>query len=122
MLANLQNGIKNECCNIKTWDKRIIIPWRLKNSPEKYFPKNLTVNSALFYFNFQVPLVVRNEDDVLTAGSNQLSENIVPIFCISSVTGEGLELLTRFLHVLPPGVSNKEKQRLEQVSKENFEK
>nr|XP_018902782.1 PREDICTED: GTP-binding protein 2 [Bemisia tabaci] len=66
----------------------------------------------------RVPLVVRNEDDVLTAGSNQLSENIVPIFCISSVTGEGLELLTRFLHVLPPGVSNKEKQRLEQEEPE----
>jgi len=59
--------------------------------------------------------VVKNEDDVITAGSNQLTENIVPIFCVSSVTGDGLELLTKFLHVLPPGISIKEKERLEQV-------
>ncbi len=63
----------------------------------------------------QVPLLVENEDDVITAGSNQMAANIVPIFCVSSVSGNGLELLTRFLHVLPPGVSLKEKERLEQV-------
>ncbi|KDR21701.1 GTP-binding protein 2 isoform X1 [Zootermopsis nevadensis] len=62
----------------------------------------------------KVPLVVTNEDDVITAGSNQLAENIVPIFCVSNVTGDGLELLTKFLHVLPPGISVKEKERLEQ--------
>nr|CAD7404549.1 unnamed protein product [Timema cristinae] len=62
----------------------------------------------------KVPLIVTNEDDVITAGSNQLSENIVPIFCVSSVNGKGLELLTKFLHVLPPGVSLKERERMEQ--------
>ncbi|KAK3921921.1 GTP-binding protein 2 [Frankliniella fusca] len=62
----------------------------------------------------KVPLLVQNEDDVITAGSNQMAANIVPIFCVSSVSGNGLELLTRFLHVLPPGVSIKEKERLEQ--------
>jgi len=64
---------------------------------------------------FQVPLVIRNEDDVITAGSNQLLDNIVPIFCVSSVSGEGLQYLTKFLYVLPPGISSKEKERLEQV-------
>jgi GTPase len=64
---------------------------------------------------YKVPLVVKNEDDVITAGSNQLSENVVPIFCVSNVTGDGLELLTKFLHVLPPGISIKEKERLVQV-------
>lgn len=58
---------------------------------------------------------MQNEDDVITAGSNQMADNIVPIFCVSNVTGNGLQLLTRFLHVLPPGVSVKEKDRLEQV-------
>ncbi|XP_075223278.1 GTP-binding protein 2 isoform X2 [Lycorma delicatula] len=62
----------------------------------------------------RVPLVVNNMDDVITAGSNQMTENIVPIFCISSVTGDGLDLLTKFLHVLPPGISLKEKERMEQ--------
>lgn len=60
-------------------------------------------------------MVIKNEDDVMTANSNQLRENVVPIFCVSNVTGEGLDLLIRFLYVLPPGVSNKEKERLDQV-------
>lgn len=64
----------------------------------------------------QVPFVVKNEDDVITAGSNQLADNIVPIFLVSCVNGEGLELLTKFLHVLSPGINHKEKERLEQVT------
>ncbi|KAK4871990.1 hypothetical protein RN001_016114 [Aquatica leii] len=62
----------------------------------------------------RVPLVVKTIDDVITAGTNQLKENTVPIFCVSSVTGEGLELLLKFLYVLPPGVSAKEIERLQQ--------
>lgn len=63
----------------------------------------------------RVPLFINTEDDVITAGANGLAENIVPIFCLSSVTGNGLDLLTKFLHVLPPNVSSKEKERLEEV-------
>lgn len=59
---------------------------------------------------------VKNYDDVMTASSNQMRDNIVPIFCVSNVTGEGLDLLIKFLHVLPPGVSTKEKERLDQVT------
>jgi GTPase len=66
----------------------------------------------------RVPLVIKNLDDVITAGANQLTENVVPIFCVSSVSGEGLELLLKFLHVLPPGISATEKERLEQESPE----
>lgn len=66
----------------------------------------------------RVPLIVNSIDDVITACSNQLSQNIVPIFCVSSVTGKGLDLLLKFLHILPPGVSAKEKERLEQESPE----
>ncbi|KAJ8975811.1 hypothetical protein NQ317_013742 [Molorchus minor] len=66
----------------------------------------------------RVPLAVKNLDDVITAGTNQLLENVVPIFCVSSVSGDGLSLLYKFLHVLPPGVSTKERERLEQESPE----
>lgn len=66
-------------------------------------------------FYLQVPLVVKSDDDVITASSAQPTQNVVPIFTISSVTGEGLDLLTRFLYVLPPSISLKEKERLEQV-------
>ncbi|XP_071447489.1 GTP-binding protein 2 isoform X2 [Hetaerina americana] len=62
----------------------------------------------------RVPLRVCNEDDVITAGSRQLADSVVPLFCVSNVTGQGLDLLAKFLHVLPPGTSTKEKERLEQ--------
>lgn len=62
----------------------------------------------------KVPLLVSTDDDVLTAGSRQLSEQVVPIFCVSNVSGAGLDLVTRFLYVLSPGISNSEKERLEQ--------
>lgn len=62
----------------------------------------------------KVPLLVTTEDDVLTAGSHQHTEQVVPIFCVSNVTGEGLERVTRFLYVVSPGISNSEKERLEQ--------
>lgn len=62
----------------------------------------------------KIPLEVRTLDDVLVAGANALAQNVVPIFCVSSVTGDGLDLLTKFLHVLPPGVSSSERARLEQ--------
>lgn len=44
----------------------------------------------------------------------------MPIFTISSVTGKDLDLLTRFLYVLPPSISVKEKERLEQVKNNIF--
>lgn len=62
----------------------------------------------------RIPFVVRSEDDVITASSNTLADNIVPIFCVSNVTGRGLDLLSSFLYLLPPGVSSKERERLEQ--------
>lgn len=64
---------------------------------------------------FQIPFLIKNEDDAITAGSTQLDSSAVPIFCVSSVSGEGLELLKKFLFVLPPKMSNKEREKLEQV-------
>lgn len=62
----------------------------------------------------KIPFVIHNEDDVLTAHAYKFDEQIVPIFCVSNVTGMGLNLLTKFLYVISPGVSNAEKERLEQ--------
>uniref|UniRef100_A0A4D5RA46 GTP-binding protein 2 n=1 Tax=Scolopendra viridis TaxID=118503 RepID=A0A4D5RA46_SCOVI len=62
----------------------------------------------------KVPLHVQTEDDAITAASNLTSENITPLFTISNVTGQGLELLTKFLNVLPPSMNLKERERLMQ--------
>eukprot|EP00095_Tigriopus_kingsejongensis_P000675 maker-scaffold340_size202118-snap-gene-1.21 protein:Tk00675 transcript:maker-scaffold340_size202118-snap-gene-1.21-mRNA-1 annotation:"gtp-binding protein 2" len=62
----------------------------------------------------RVPLVVNSTDDCITAAGNALKENVVPIFCVSAVTGTGLKLAKRFLHLLPPGAGVKEQEKLEQ--------
>ena len=62
----------------------------------------------------KVPLVVKSSDDCITAAANQLKNNIVPIFCVSSVEGTGLERVKQFLHLLPPGVGQVEARKLEQ--------
>lgn len=62
----------------------------------------------------KVPFLIRTNDDVITAGARKFPEQIVPIFYVSNVIGSGLELLTRFIFLLSPGISNAEKDRLEQ--------
>lgn len=43
---------------------------------------------------------VRTMNDAVEAASN-LANNLIPVFCVSSVSGSGLELLVKFLHTLP---------------------
>jgi len=49
----------------------------------------------------KIPVIVRNEDDVVVAARNFVSERIAPIFCVSNVTGHNLDLLRKFLNLLP---------------------
>ncbi len=45
----------------------------------------------------KVPLVVKSNDDSITAAGNALRDNVVPIFCVSSVTGTGFEKVRNFM-------------------------
>jgi GTP-binding protein 1 len=49
----------------------------------------------------KIPIVIRNEDDVIVCAKRFVSERIAPIFCVSNVTGECLDLLRKFLNLLP---------------------
>jgi GTPase len=49
----------------------------------------------------KIPVVIRTEDDVVVAARNFVSERIAPIFCVSNVTGQSLDLLRMFLNLLP---------------------
>ena len=62
----------------------------------------------------KVPLLVQTSDDCITAASNSLRSNVVPIFCVSSVTGDGLKDIKQYLHLLPPGVGQSEADKLDQ--------
>ena len=64
----------------------------------------------------QVPLVVGTSDDAITcAGAQEAGGGVVPIFLVSSVSGQGLDLLKKFLFVLPPKLAHKEREKSEQV-------
>jgi len=49
----------------------------------------------------KIPVVIRSDDDVVVAARNFLSERIAPIFCISNVSGQNLDMLRLFLNLLP---------------------
>jgi len=48
----------------------------------------------------KIPLLVQNHDDVITCATNFTSERLCPIFQVSNVTGENLDLLKKFLNLL----------------------
>ncbi|XP_034407444.1 GTP-binding protein 1-like isoform X2 [Cyclopterus lumpus] len=48
----------------------------------------------------KIPVLVQNTDDVIVTASNFSSERMCPIFQISNVTGENMELLKMFLNLL----------------------
>uniref|UniRef100_A0A673HEX6 GTP-binding protein 2-like n=1 Tax=Sinocyclocheilus rhinocerous TaxID=307959 RepID=A0A673HEX6_9TELE len=65
----------------------------------------------------KVPMVVSNPDDAVTAAQQfaQSSRYIVtPIFTLSSVSGENLNLLKVFFNILPPLSNSKEQEELMQ--------
>ncbi|CAF3022520.1 unnamed protein product [Rotaria sp. Silwood2] len=48
----------------------------------------------------KIPLLVKTNDDVITCATNFTSERLCPIFQVSNVTGENLDLLKKFLNLL----------------------
>jgi elongation factor 1-alpha len=50
----------------------------------------------------KIPVLIRDIDDIVVCARHISSGRIVPIFPISSTTGEGLEKLILFLNLLPP--------------------
>ncbi|KAF6736950.1 GTP-binding protein 2 [Oryzias melastigma] len=63
----------------------------------------------------KVPMVVNSTDDAVTAAQQfALSPNITPIFTLSSVSGESLDLLKVFFNIIPPLSNSKEQEELMQ--------
>lgn len=48
----------------------------------------------------KIPVMVSNEEDVIMSATNFASERLCPIFQVSNVTGENLNLLKMFLNLL----------------------
>ncbi|XP_077351809.1 GTP-binding protein 2-like [Festucalex cinctus] len=63
----------------------------------------------------KVPMVVTNTDDAVTAAQQfAQSPNITPVFTVSSVSGENLDLLKVFFNIIPPLSNSKEQEELMQ--------
>ncbi|CAF3036359.1 unnamed protein product [Rotaria sp. Silwood2] len=58
------------------------------------------------------PYVVQNEEDLVKAADMFVEKSICPIFTVSCVTGENIDLLKKFLNILPPRLSTKDQERL----------
>lgn len=53
----------------------------------------------------KVPVMVRNHDEVVLSATNFVSERLCPIFQVSNVSGENLDLLKMFLNLLTTRVT-----------------
>eukprot|EP01120_Amphizonella_sp_Union-15-10_P008282 TRINITY_DN294_c0_g1_i1.p1 TRINITY_DN294_c0_g1~~TRINITY_DN294_c0_g1_i1.p1 ORF type:complete len:644 (-),score=144.22 TRINITY_DN294_c0_g1_i1:45-1907(-) len=49
----------------------------------------------------KISMMINNDDDVITAIKNIGNDRTVPIFLVSNVTGQNLDLLRKFLNLLP---------------------
>eukprot|EP00759_Apiculatamorpha_spiralis_P004447 PhF_6_TR12618/c0_g1_i1/m.19938 len=49
----------------------------------------------------KLPYMVHSPSDVIICAKNMRADRVVPIFCVSNVTGEGLDLVRMFLNVCP---------------------
>ncbi|XP_055771569.1 GTP-binding protein 1-like isoform X2 [Salvelinus fontinalis] len=61
----------------------------------------------------KIPVLVQNKDDVIVTASNFSSERMCPIFQVSNVTGENMDLLKMFLNLLSSKTSYKEDEPAE---------
>jgi GTPase len=73
--------------------------------PEVYKNTLETINKVLKQAR-KMPYLIKTEEHVATAAKSILTDRITPILCISSVSGEGLDLLRALLRQLPPRVSS----------------
>jgi GTPase len=49
----------------------------------------------------KIPMIIKNHDDIVVASKHMATGRIAPIFKVSCVTGEGLDLLRSFLNLVP---------------------
>ena len=49
----------------------------------------------------KIPVFIKNREDTIEAASQVMSKRIVPVFQVSNVTGECLDLVRTFLNILP---------------------
>ena len=83
--------------------------------------KNLILNYKRMLTKLKlnrVPIVIKNNDDVVLFSRNIQEKNIIPTFLISNTKWDGLNLFKSFLSMLPV---NKSENELREIESEEFE-
>lgn len=82
----------------------IIVVTKIDMTPKNVYDTNMVNICKILKSNAvrRLPVMVKQEADVIHAASSILSERIVPVFSISCVTGDGLDHLRAFLYYLRP--------------------
>ncbi|KAG1676001.1 GTP-binding protein 1 [Nymphon striatum] len=61
----------------------------------------------------KIPVMVQSADDVVISATNFVSERLCPIFQVSNVSGENLDLLKMFLNLLTPSTPSNDQEPAE---------
>ncbi|XP_077293166.1 GTP-binding protein 1 [Arctopsyche grandis] len=61
----------------------------------------------------KVPVMVKTSDDVILSATNFVSERLCPIFQVSNMSGENLDLLTMFLNLLNTRMPSRDQEPAE---------
>ncbi|UJR16202.1 hypothetical protein I4U23_003112 [Adineta vaga] len=61
------------------------------------------------------PFIIDKHEDLIKVAERFVQKSICPIFTISCVTGKNIDLLKKFLNILPPRLSSKEQERFSQL-------
>ena len=59
--------------------------------------------------------VVKEKEDLLQAANMFVEKRLCPIFAVSCLSGENIDLLKQFFNILPPRLTSKEQERLSQL-------
>ena len=59
----------------------------------------------------KIPYCIKNNNDIINASKNMKSNNIVPIFQISNVSGNGISHLEQFINLIPSRVIYKKEEK-----------
>eukprot|EP01120_Amphizonella_sp_Union-15-10_P015774 TRINITY_DN8177_c0_g1_i2.p1 TRINITY_DN8177_c0_g1~~TRINITY_DN8177_c0_g1_i2.p1 ORF type:complete len:675 (-),score=130.00 TRINITY_DN8177_c0_g1_i2:81-2105(-) len=88
----------------------IIVITKIDICPEKVLKQTLNDLTRILKMKCirKAPLVIENDDELINAIKTINNERIVPIFQVSNVTGLRLDLLIKFLNMIPQRIQWKE--------------
>lgn len=81
----------------------IIVVTKIDIAPTHVYEQTLSILQRLLKSPGakKLPVLAKSMDEVTLAAQNIVNDRVVPIFSISNVTGEGLDLLRAFLNLVP---------------------